>query len=177
MPDVQGLCDVRPAVVQNDGAGSRIVLRAVVRGLRHFAQIGSQIVFGNLQVQKARHDGLGAGKQLIFAQRVQNRICDLDGGLVVLLRGSQRAVALVLAEVGAVGKRRFAIGRVKPSPLKCTCQLLGDQIDQKFHACHPLSCHNLLHYNRTHRGCTVKKRGEGAHKKPPLKGGFATCVL
>ena len=161
---MQGLCDVRPAVVQNDGAGSRIVLRAVVRGLRHFAQIGSQIVFGNLQIQKARHDGLGAGKQLIFAQRVQNRICDLDGSLMILLCRCQRTVALVFTEIRAVGKRRFAIGRVKPSPLKCTCQLLGDQIDQKFHACHPLSCHNLLYYNRTHRGCTEKKEKPRSNK-------------
>ena len=55
---------------------------------------------------------------------------------MILLCRCQRTVALVFTEIRAVGKRRFAIGRVKPSPLKCTCQLLGDQIDQKFHACH-----------------------------------------
>ena len=164
MADMQGLGHVRPAVVQHDGAGIGIVLCAVVRGLCHFAQIGSQIVLGNFQIQKAGHDRLGAGKHLVFSQRVQNRVCDLDGGLVVLLRGSQRAVALVLAEVGAVGKRRLAVGRVESGPLKRARQLLRDQIDQKFHACHLYPV--IIFYIITDAAAVVQRQKRAV---PPLR--------
>ena len=154
MADVQGLCHVRPAVVQHDRAGVRIVLHAVVRVRIHAAQIGGQILIRDLQIQKARHHGLGAGKHLVFAQRFEHGVRNLDGRLVVFLRRGQRAGALVLAEVGAVGKRHLAVGRVESGPLKRARQLLRDQIDQKFHVFHPSSCHKFHYYSRKVRECT-----------------------
>ena len=161
---MQGLGHVRPAVVQHDGAGVGIVLRAVVRGLCHFAQIGGKIPLGDLQIQKARHDSFGAGKHPVFAQRVQNRVRDLDGGLVVLLRRGQRAVALVFTEVRPVGKRRLAVGRVESGPLKRACQLLGDQIDQKFHACHLYPV--IIFYIITDAAAVVQRQKRAV---PPLR--------
>ena len=130
--DVQGLCHVGAAVVHHNGLPRAGFCNAKVGGGAHGFQIGFQERPGEFQVDEARHDGL---HQRIVGgvQLLRHRLRDLDGGTVVLLGGGQSAVALVFAQVGAVGDRHPAVGGIIAGVGKGTLHFFGDDIKNFFH--------------------------------------------
>ena len=60
-------------------------------------------------------------------------LCNLDGGAVVLFGSGQSAVALVFAQVGAVGDRHPAVGGVIAGVGKGALHFFGDDIKNFFH--------------------------------------------
>ena len=54
----------------------------------------------------------------------------MDGGLVIGLCGGHGAVALVFAQVGAIGERDLSVGGVVASLGKGIGDLTGDQVKQ-----------------------------------------------
>ena len=132
MTDVQGLRHVGAAVVHHNRLARAGFRNAKIGGGAHGFQIGFQERPGELQVNEARHDGLHqriVGGVQLFRHCLRN----LDGGAVVLLRGGQSAVALVFAQVGAVGDRHPAIGSVVAGVGKGTLHFFGDDIKNFFH--------------------------------------------
>ena len=97
VPDMQRLCHVRSAVVHDNRAGILLGLDAEVLGKVHFCDIRCQKLCRELEVQKAGVYRLDAFKHLAACQLHFDRICNLDGRLVVDLRRGQRAVALILS--------------------------------------------------------------------------------
>ena len=130
--DVQGLCHVGTAVVYHNGFARAGFRNAKIGGGAHGFQIGFQERPGELQVDEARHDGFHqriVGGVQLFRHRFRN----LDGGAVVLLGGGQSAVALVFAQVGAVGDRHPAVGGVIARVGKGALHFFGDDIKNFFH--------------------------------------------
>ena len=113
MADVQGLGHVGPAVVHHDGLALADFLDAKVFCGAHFFQIIRQERPGELQVEKAGHHRF-TKVVVAFVQPLRHGPGDLDGGALILLRGSQGTVALVFAQVGPVGNRHPSEGRVIP---------------------------------------------------------------
>ena len=159
MTDVQGLRHVGAAVVYHNRLARAGFCNAKVGGGAHGFQIGFQERPGELQVDEARHDGLHqriVGGVQLFRYRFRN----LDGGTVVLLRGGQSAVALVFAQVGAVGDRHPAIGSVVARVGKGTLHFFGDDIKNFFHI--------LLHISEIEISPAVSAR-------PSMRGNRRKC--
>ena len=132
MTDVQGLRHVGAAVVHHNGLPRAGFRNAKIGGDAHGFQIGFQKRPGELQVNEARHDGLHqriVGGVQLFRYRFRN----LDGGAVVLFGSGQSAVALVFAQVGAVGDRHPAVGGVIARVGKGALHFFGDDIKNFFH--------------------------------------------
>ena len=101
-----------------------------MRVLRHLCKIAGQIFLRNAQIQKAGLYGLRLRKQRVAVQLHGDLLRDLDGGLVIGLCGGHGAVALVFAQVGAIGERDLSVGGVVASLGKGIGDLTGDQVKQ-----------------------------------------------
>ncbi len=125
-----------------------------VRGLRHFAQIGRQDTPGDLQVQKARHVVPLRWKTTHFCPaRPEPRLRSGWGPYDTALPLPTHRCTGIHRDPG--GWKASLCHRAASNPaLKCTCQLLGDQIDQKFHACHLRHVIKFHYYSRKVRECT-----------------------
>ena len=159
--DVQGLGDVRPAVVNDDGSGTLVRLHAKVLGQIHFRNVLRKKFARQPEIQKAGVHSLDAFKHRSARQLLFNRARDLDGRFVIDLGRGQRAVALVLAEVGAVRERDLAVGGVEARFLECAGNLPGNQINQNVHIHTPFVlaiAHRLYQYTKSNRKSTVRKR-------------------
>ena len=159
MTDVQGLRHVGAAVVHYNGLARAGFCNAKVGGGAHGFQIGFQERPGELQVDEARHDGFHqriVGGVQLFRYRFRN----LDGGAVVLFGSGQSAVALVFAQVGAVGDRHPAIGSVVAGVGKGTLHFFGDDIKNFFHI--------LLHISEIEISPAVSAR-------PSMRGNRRKC--
>ena len=99
---MQGLCHVRPAVVEHDAAGLALTGHAEALALPHLLQMGGQICRLHTQVDKAGLYGLGCGKDAAVLQAVDNVLRNDERGVVVLLCGGHGAVALKFAQIRAV---------------------------------------------------------------------------
>ena len=100
--DVQGLCHVRPAIVEHDAAGLALTGHAEALALAHLLQMGGQICRLHTQVDEAGLYGLGRGKDAAVLQAVDNVLRNDERGFVVLLCGGHGTVALKFAQIGAV---------------------------------------------------------------------------
>jgi hypothetical protein len=108
---VQGLCRIRPAVVYHD----RLFLRQRQQQTRirgHAVCQRREIIVGQAQVDKTRGNGFGGRETPVSAQRFGNLPRYCEGVSLVRFGGRQRAVALKMAKVGAVGDSHRAVGRV-----------------------------------------------------------------
>ncbi len=94
--DVQGLCHIGPAVVHHDGLALAAALQTEGLAGAHLLQILLQEAAAELQIDEAGHDGLHQ-RVVVGVQLGDDLLGDLDGGALVLLGGSQSAVALVFA--------------------------------------------------------------------------------
>ena len=159
MTDVQGLRHVGAAVVHHNRLARACFRNTKVGGGAHGFQIGFQERPGELQVNEARHDGLHqrivGGVQLFC-----HCLCNLDGGAVVLFGGGQSAVALVFAQVGAVGDRHPAVGGVIAGVGKGALHFFGDDIKNFFHI--------LLHISEIEISPAVSAR-------PSMRGNRRKC--
>ena len=130
MADMERLCDVGSAIVEHNGARRTLGGHAEMRVLRHLCKIAGQIFLRNAQIQEAGLYGLRLRKQRVAVQLRGDLLRDLDGGLVIGLCGGHGAVALVFAQVGAIGERDLSIGGVVASLGKGIGDLTGDQVKQ-----------------------------------------------
>ena len=130
--DVQGLCHIGSAVVHHDGLALTDFLHAEVGGGAHGFQIICQKRAGGFQVDEARHHGLA---QIIvaFVQLSHHFLGDFDGSALILLGSGQGAVALIFAQVGAVGNRHPSKGRLIPRRSKRLLHFGCDDVQDFFH--------------------------------------------
>ena len=80
--------------------------------------MGSQIVLPEAQIKEAGVDRLGRSKDRAVLQQGSHLAGNDDGGFVGGLGGGHGAVALEFAQVGPVGHRDLAAGRVITGPGK-----------------------------------------------------------
>ena len=110
MTDMQWLCDIRSAIVHNDGL--RILCLFTAESaciLLHLIHIGSQIFRCQLQIQKARLHRFHALKHGISGQTFRNLVRYHKRRTLVLLRCRHSSIALELAQIRAVGQRHLAV--------------------------------------------------------------------
>ena len=110
--DVQRLCDVRPAVVEHDGARRVRSGDAGTVGQAHILQMGGEGGVRDAQVDEAGRDGLRRGEEFAAAELRDDVVGDQDGCLVGGFGGGHGAVALEFAQVGTVGDGDLAAGGV-----------------------------------------------------------------
>ena len=127
MTDVQGLGHIGAAVVDDNGFALPGLFHAEIRCGAHLFQIPPQEIVAELQVQKAGHHGVDHGK-IGGVQLLCHSLSNLNGGAFVLFGSSQRAVALVFAQVGTVGNRDPAEGRIIPCLFKGRLHFGGDDV-------------------------------------------------
>ena len=159
--DMQRLCHVRSAIVHDNRAGILLGLDAEVLVKVHFCDIRCQKLCRELEVQKAGVYRLDAFKHLAACQLLFDRICNLDGRLVVDLRRGQRAVALIFAQVRAVRERDFSVGGVEAGFFERAGNLPGNQINQDIHIHTPFVlaiAHRFYYYNKACSKSTVRNR-------------------
>ena len=127
MADVQGLCHVGSAVVDDHLLAGTHLLSAEGVGGAHFFQVLCQEGARELQVDEARAYGF---HQIVVAgiQLGHNSLGNLDGGALVLLGSGQRAVALVFTQVGPVGNIDPAEGCVIARSNEGGAHLFGDDV-------------------------------------------------
>ena len=133
MADVQGLGHVGAAVIDDHGLGSRLCGQAEFLRRAHGFQIGGQKRRRHLQIKKAGGGGLHGGKQGAFLQLFRHVAGNGHGRLVITLGGGQAAVALIFAQIGAVGHRHLAVGGVISGLFKGGSNLGGDLIQDFLH--------------------------------------------
>ncbi len=124
MTDMQRLRHIRSAIVDDNGFCLRLFVDAKIRGVSHFLHIGLQKSVGQLQVNKAGLYYLSHGK-IPFVQPFHHSFRNDKGRLMVSLCRSQRAVALELAQIRAVGNRNGAIAFLQADGFKSGGNPLG----------------------------------------------------
>ena len=108
MSHVEGLCHVGPAIVHHNGQGRICLFHTAVRILLQLVEEPAQIIRVQIQVDKARTYHLHFGEHGLCPQHIYYLLCNHKRRLVVQLRPCHCAVALVLAQVRAVGHCTFA---------------------------------------------------------------------
>ena len=126
MADVQGLGHVGAAVVHHHGARLGIPGHAEAGRGAGLLQVFCQEGRSQPQIQKARRSGLHLGEGRVVSQLYSHVVCDLDGGLVIGLGRGHGAVALVFAQVGAVGDRHPPVGGFIPGRQKRGADVFGN---------------------------------------------------
>ena len=164
---------VGPTVIHDDGAGIGVGLHAEALGPGHTGHIIPQEGGGDVEVQKAGIHGGDHGEHGVALQLGGHGLGDLNGGPVVGLGGWHGAVALVLAQVRAVGYGDPAESRFKPGVLESLRNPLRNQIYEFFHEKLPFS-HNILsplYQNRP--GCQSPEQlcGQSCRQKAGEVGG------
>lgn len=97
MPDMQRFGNVRPAVVNDDGAGIFNLGKAAVFALAHFFQItGDEFVFDGDVDKPGGDDGNGCD-DIVGRQCRSHVIGDCQRSFAILFGGGHGAVALKLA--------------------------------------------------------------------------------
>ena len=129
---MQRLGHVGTAVIHHHGLAGAGFLYAEVWGGPHLFQIARQEAAGEPEVDEAGHDGLHQ-RIVLRVQLLHHRLSDFDGSAMVLLGGGQRAVALVLAQVGPVGNRHPSVSGVIPGIGKGLLHFRRDNVKYFFH--------------------------------------------
>ena len=132
MPDVQGLCHIRAAVIHHHGFPGADLLRTEVRLGAHGFQILPEKGPGELQVNKARHHRFHQ-VVILLIQLCGHSPGDLNGGAVILLGGGKGAVALIFTQVRPVGYRHPPVGRVVACVGKGPGHFFGNLIQYFLH--------------------------------------------
>ena len=132
MTDVQGLGNVGTAVVHHDGLACSFLGDAEILSGAHFFQIIPQEGVGQLQIDKAGHYCLHQ-RVILHVQLLHHCLGDFDGSALILLGCGQRAVALILAQVGAVGNRHPSEGCVVSGIHKRLLHFGSDNVKNFFH--------------------------------------------
>ena len=112
MADVQGLGDVRAAVVQHHGTGGNASRHAEARLRAHLLQMCREIFRLHTQIQEARLYRLRRGKHLAALQLCRDILRDEKRRLVFRPGRGHRAIALKLAQIGTVGNRHLPAGGI-----------------------------------------------------------------
>ena len=102
MPDVQRLCDIRRAVVYNDGLGSFRLRHAGVLVRDYLVHITNEVLVCESHIDKAGLDRLNDFEYALLLQRLGDLLGDHDRRFLIQLRSGERAVALELAQIHSV---------------------------------------------------------------------------
>ena len=137
--DVQGLCYVGSAVVDDGKLALTGLGNAKIGAGAHGFQVLLEECVGELQVNEAGHHGVNHSK-ISGIQLLCHSLGNLDGSALVLLGGSQRAVALIFAQVGPVGNGHTAKGCIVAGICESGLHLGGNNIKNSFHSYYPFCC-------------------------------------
>ena len=123
---MQRLCDIRPAVVQDDALRHLRVLQSKLLRLPHLVQVITDEALADRQVQETGLHCLNFCKNRRIRKSCRDFFRDHNRCLVVLLCTGHRAVALVLTQVGAVRDRHLPQATVIAGRLKGFPHLFTD---------------------------------------------------
>ena len=133
MADVKRFCHVCSAVIYDDGFRIFCFLYRKIFIVLHFGKIICQKFRVDFQVDKSRFYGFNFTDHAVIGHFFYNCFSQLDRCFVVCFCSCHCAVALVFAQIRAVGNGNPCIGRVHLRSGKGFYQLFLDKIDQFFH--------------------------------------------
>ena len=133
MTYMEGLCHIGAAVVHHHSSGIGVMLQTVTLGLAHVGNIVLQVFSGDMEVQKTWVDGRDLREHGLVLQLRCHGVGNLDGSAAVGLCRRHGAVALVFAQVGAVGYGNFAVRSIVTGIGKGLRYPCGNQINKFFH--------------------------------------------
>ena len=133
MSDVERLCNIRSAVVDNDSVGVLVLRNAEMLVSRNILYNGKHIFVRKSEIEKARLYNLCLCESIVCRKNSRNLVSYHKRSFPVKLRTLKSTVALELAKIKTVGSRNSTESLVITALFKSSGNLFGKNLSYSLH--------------------------------------------